>query len=52
MASKWRVSLEVQNLFDKYYFTSKSDITTSLGEVTGVPGLPRTYLMSVERKFF
>jgi iron complex outermembrane receptor protein len=51
MDSKWKVALEVQNLFDKYYFTSKSDITTSLGEVTGVPGLPRTVSLSVERKF-
>jgi iron complex outermembrane receptor protein len=48
---KWKVSLEVQNLFDEYYFMSKSDITTSLGEVTGVPGTPRTWLVSVERKF-
>jgi iron complex outermembrane receptor protein len=48
---KWKVSLEVQNLFDKYYYLSVSDITTSLGEVTGVPGLPRTWSVSVERKF-
>jgi iron complex outermembrane receptor protein len=41
----------VQNLFDKYYFTSVSDATTSLGLVTGVPGLPRTWSVSVERKF-
>jgi iron complex outermembrane receptor protein len=51
MDAKWKVALEVQNLFDKYYFTSKSDITTSLGEVTGVPGLPRTVALLVERKF-
>ena len=38
----WEVALEVQNLFDKYYFMSVSDITRSLGLVTGVPGLPRT----------
>jgi len=47
----WRVALEVQNLFDKYYMTSVSDITTSLGLVTGVPGLPRTWQVSVERRF-
>jgi iron complex outermembrane recepter protein len=47
----WKFSLEVQNLLNKYYFMSVSDITTSLGEVTGVPGTPRTYLLSVERKF-
>ena len=48
----WKVALEVQNLFDKYYFLSKSDVSTgSLGVVTGVPGLPRTWQVSVERKF-
>ena len=47
----WKVSVEVQNLLDKYYFQSVSDVTTSLGVVTGVPGLPRTYSVSVERKF-
>jgi len=47
----WEVALEVQNLFDKYYFQSVSDITRSLGLVTGVPGLPRTWQMSVKRNF-
>ncbi len=47
----WKVSLEVQNLLDKYYYQSVSDITTSLGVVTGVPALPRTWALSVERKF-
>jgi iron complex outermembrane receptor protein len=51
LAAKWRASLEVQNLFDKYYFISVSDITTSLGAVTGVPGKPRTYAASIERRF-
>ncbi|RYZ62697.1 MAG: TonB-dependent receptor [Proteobacteria bacterium] len=48
---KWTAALEVQNLFDKYYFMSVSDVTTSLGLVTGAPGLPRTWLASIERKF-
>ncbi len=48
---KWKLALEVQNLFDKYYFQSVSDATTSLGVVTGVPGMPRTASLSVERKF-
>jgi iron complex outermembrane receptor protein len=48
----WKVGLEVQNLFNKYYFLSKSDVSTAqLGVVTGVPGLPRTWALSVERKF-
>jgi iron complex outermembrane receptor protein len=47
----WKVGLEVQNLFDKYYFQSVSDVTTAFGGVTGVPGKPRTFAVSVERKF-
>jgi len=47
----WKASFEVQNLFDKYYFQSVSDATTSLGIVSGVPGLPRTWSLSIERKF-
>jgi iron complex outermembrane receptor protein len=48
----WKMALEVQNLFNKYYFLSKSDVSTAqLGVVTGVPGLPRTWALSVERKF-
>jgi hypothetical protein len=45
------VSLEVQNVFDKYYFLSVSDVTKSLGAVTGVPGLPRTWSLTVRRNF-
>jgi iron complex outermembrane receptor protein len=47
----WRASLEVQNVFDKYYFLSVSDITRSLGAVTAVPGLPRTWALTVKRNF-
>ncbi len=47
----WKAAFEVQNLFDKYYFQSVSDATTSLGIVSGVPGLPRTWSLSIERKF-
>lgn len=47
----WKLALEAQNLFDKYYFLSVSDVTTSLGLVTGVPAMPRTWALSVERKF-
>ncbi len=48
----WRASLEVQNVFDKYYFMSVSDTTANaLGVVTGAPGRPRTFSVSVERRF-
>ena len=51
MEDKWKVNVEIQNLADKYYYQSVSDVTTSLGAVTGVPGMPRTWQLSVERKF-
>lgn len=47
----WKLGMEVQNLTDKYYFQSVSDVTTSLGLVTGVPAMPRTYAAFVERRF-
>jgi iron complex outermembrane recepter protein len=47
----WRVALEVQNVFDHYYYLTKSDVTSSLGLQTGVPGLPRTWAVSVKRNF-
>ena len=47
----WKVTFEVKNIFDKYYFTSVSDATTSLGIVSGVPGLPRTFSIAVQRNF-
>ncbi len=47
----WKVTAEVKNIFNKYYFQSVSDVTTSLGIVSGVPGLPRTWQVSVKRTF-
>ncbi|MWV26472.1 TonB-dependent receptor [Aurantiacibacter rhizosphaerae] len=47
----WTVALEVRNLLDKYYYLSVSDVTGSLGVVTGVPGMPRTFAVSVQRDF-
>jgi iron complex outermembrane receptor protein len=47
----WTLTGEVKNVFDKYYFYSKSDITNSLGEATGVPGLPRTWMLTIKRRF-
>jgi iron complex outermembrane recepter protein len=47
----WQVSLEVQNLFDKYYFSTVADATGGLGVQTGVPGLPRTFAVTVKRSF-
>ena len=47
----WNISLEVHNVFDKFHFLTKADVTTALGVVTGVPGLPRTWAVSVKRNF-
>jgi iron complex outermembrane recepter protein len=48
----WKISLEVKNIFNKYYFLSVSDATTqSLGIVSGVPGLPRTWAVTVKKTF-
>ncbi len=48
----WKFTLEVKNVFDKYYFLSVSDATTnSLGIVSGVPALPRTWALTVRRSF-
>jgi len=47
----WQAAFEVQNVFDKYYFLSKSDVTTSLGLSSGQPGMPRTWAVTVKRNF-
>jgi iron complex outermembrane recepter protein len=51
MEKDWQVSLEVQNLLNKYYMHNVSDIVSSLGVWTGNPGLPRTYAMTIKRNF-
>ncbi|MBT2186982.1 TonB-dependent receptor [Sphingobium nicotianae] len=51
MDKDWKLILSVQNIFNKYYFTSISDVSSSLGIVSGVPGLPRTWAISVKRSF-
>ncbi|HWU02703.1 MAG TPA: TonB-dependent receptor [Novosphingobium sp.] len=45
------VSLEVQNLFNKYYFTSLYEQYASPGTVSGAPGLPRTWSVTVKKEF-
>jgi iron complex outermembrane recepter protein len=47
----WRLSLEVQNLLDKYYFHTVSDITKSLLVQTGQPALPRTWSVTLKKNF-
>ncbi|HEY1126017.1 MAG TPA: TonB-dependent receptor [Sphingobium sp.] len=47
----WKITLSVKNIFNKYYFTTISDVSTSLGIVSGVPALPRTWTLGVSRNF-
>jgi len=48
---EWEIYGEVKNIFDKYYFLSVSDPSLSLGLVTGMPGLPRTWTVGVKKYF-
>jgi iron complex outermembrane recepter protein len=47
----WAVSLEVQNLFNKYFFTSLYEQYASPGTISGAPGLPRTWAVTLKRNF-
>lgn len=46
------ISLEVTNLFDKYYFINKFDLTgAGAGAISGQPGRPREWAVSIKKKF-
>jgi iron complex outermembrane receptor protein len=46
------ISGEVTNLFDKYYFLSKFDLTgAGAGTISGLPARPREWAVSVKKKF-
>ncbi len=45
------VSLEVQNLFNRYYFTSLYEQFGSPGTISGAPGLPRTCAVTIKKSF-
>ncbi|WP_321390723.1 TonB-dependent receptor [Emcibacter sp.] len=51
----WQVSLEVRNLFDEYYFTSLYEQTggptSGANTISGAPGMPRTWALTVKRNF-
>jgi iron complex outermembrane receptor protein len=47
----WSVSAEVQNIFNKYYFTSLYEQYASPGTISGAPGMPRTFAMTLKRNF-
>ena len=46
------IALEVTNLFDKYYYLSKFDLTgAGAGAITGQPGRPREWAVTIKKKF-
>ncbi len=49
--SPFSVSLEVQNLFNRYYYTSLYEQYASPRTVSGAPGLPRTWAVTLKKDF-
>jgi iron complex outermembrane receptor protein len=47
----WQIALEVQNVFNKYYFTTIEDARGAFGTITGSPGLPRTWAVTLKKTF-
>ena len=47
----WQLSASVTNIFDKFYYTGKSENIGSFGVVTGNPGRPREWSVSLRREF-
>ena len=47
----WSLSAAVSNIFDTFYYTGKSENIGSFGVVTGSPGRPREWSVSVRRNF-
>ncbi|NBC36585.1 TonB-dependent receptor [Novosphingobium sp. FSY-8] len=47
----WTGTFEVRNLTNKYYFTSLNYNGTTYGTVSGAPGLPRTWAVTVKKEF-
>lgn len=47
----WEVALEIRNLTDQLYYTDVFDNRGSTNSIQGSPGEPRTWAVSVKRKF-
>ncbi|MEP6869812.1 MAG: TonB-dependent receptor, partial [Novosphingobium sp.] len=47
----WQVSVEVQNLFNKYYYQTVEDVKDAFGTITAAPGLPRTWAVTMKKTF-
>lgn len=51
-SDEWEVALEVKNATDELYYLTLFDQANSVGQVTGTPGLPRTWRLSAKKRFF
>ncbi|MBT0669186.1 TonB-dependent receptor [Novosphingobium profundi] len=50
--TNWQLSLAVTNLFDRYYFSQKFDLTgAGAGLISGTPARPREWALTVKRNF-
>ena len=47
----WQASLEVQNLFNKYYYQTVEDAANAFGTISASPGMLRTWSVSIKRSF-
>jgi iron complex outermembrane receptor protein len=47
----WSVTGGVTNLFDKFYYLNKFDLSAAFGVVSGQPGAPREWTIGVVRRF-
>ncbi|MDE2561456.1 MAG: TonB-dependent receptor [Sphingomonadales bacterium] len=45
------VSLEVQNVFNKYYYLSKYSQFNAAGAISAAPGMPRTWAVTLRKDF-
>jgi len=48
---EWEAAFEVTNLSDELYYLTIFDQRTSVGQVTGQPGYPRMYGVTIKRRF-
>ena len=47
----WQVALEVKNLTDRLYYSDVFDNRGSTSSIQGVPGMPRTWALSLRHNF-
>lgn len=47
----WELAYEILNATDELYYYTKFDQASSVGQVTGTPGLPRTWRITAKRIF-